>query len=342
MSDDVVREREDEYRRVREFLYVDLQRVRSYYAQLNRGVIDSVMSRETGVRQADVQARLLGIGGSGGGSQERAREESRSLQDLNYVIFEELYEGAGLIEDVGNLAEDVSSWNSGNLHDSLNEGSIIRYKGLIQILDPQFIMSRMAQFSRLIQGIVGAQIGEVPAVPATPPTRKGGSTKPGTRSLTGENAREHLKSQLITNLLSGSSLGQFKDISDTIGAFTNDAISVRVLPCGRDYPDYHFAGNLLSRSEYIQDEREALFGRYGVYLNDWTAVMQIARIPSETPPSAPDFSKKFVGDNGTIDRTTFEQLVIDMIGDWEQKGLSEGSRHPAISTTILAIYREFT
>lgn len=40
VPDDVVREREDEYRRLREFLYVDLQRVRSYYAQQNRGVIE--------------------------------------------------------------------------------------------------------------------------------------------------------------------------------------------------------------------------------------------------------------------------------------------------------------
>ena len=85
MPDDVVRERNDEYRRLREFLYVDLQRVRSYYAQQNRGVIDSILSRETGVRQADVQAHFMGIGGSGGGSQERAREESRSLQDLQVM-----------------------------------------------------------------------------------------------------------------------------------------------------------------------------------------------------------------------------------------------------------------
>src|ERR1700761_1734391 len=101
MPEDVVRDREDEYRRVREFLYVDLQRVRSYYAQQNRGVIDSVLSRDTDTRQADVQARLMGIGGSGGGSRERAREESRSLQDLSYVIFEELFEEANLITDVG-------------------------------------------------------------------------------------------------------------------------------------------------------------------------------------------------------------------------------------------------
>lgn len=342
MTSDVIGERNEEYRKVREFLYVDLQRVRSYYAQLNRGIIDSVLSREESSREVDVQARLFGIGASGGGSQEREREESRSLQDLNYVIFEELLERAGLITDVGENVEDAASWANGHVHDSFVEGMVIRYTGLIQILDPQFVKARIDQLARLTQGIAGAQIGAVPAAPATPPTRKGGSTRPGTRAAAGDEARERLKAELVSVLLAGSSLGQFKDVAETVAAFTNDQISVRVLPCGRDYPDYHFAGTLLSRSEYIQEEREALFGRYGVYLNDWTAVMQIARIPSETPPPPPDFNRQFVTDDGRIDRTTFEQLAIDLIGDWEQKGLSEGSRYPAISTTILAIYREFS
>jgi hypothetical protein len=342
MPDDVVRERNDEYRRLREFLYVDLPRVRSYYAQQNRGIIDSVLSRETGARQADVQARLMGIGASGGGSQERAREESRSLQDLSYVIFEELFEDAGLISDVGELTEDVNSWKSGHVHSSLEEGSIIRYTGLIQILDPQFVRLRFEQYIRLVTGIVGAQIGNVPDIAATPPARKGGSTKPGSPAAKGDAAREALKEEMLSKLLEGSSIGQIRDIIEGISAFTNDSISVRVLPCGRDHQDYHFAGTLLGRSEYIQEEREALFGRYGVYLNDWTAVMQVARVPSETSPSAPDFTRNLVDDStGQIDRTTFEQLVIDLIGDFEQKGLSEGSRYPAISTTILAIYREF-
>jgi hypothetical protein len=276
-----------------------------------------------------------------GGAQEWEREESRSLHDLNYVIFEELFENAGLIEDVTEIAENASSWGNGGIHSSLDEGMLVRYTGLIQILDPQFVRARIDQLARLMQGIAGAQVGAVPAATAIPPSRKGGSTKPGARAATGDDARERLKAETLSTLLSGSALGQFKDIADAVTAFTNDQISVRVLSCGRDYPDYHFAGTLLSRSEYIQEEREALFGRYGVYLNDWTAVMQIARIPSAMPPSPPDFNRQFVNDDGRIDRTTFEQLAIDLIGSWEQMGLSEGSRYPAISTTILAIYRQF-
>lgn len=342
MPDDVVREREDEYRRLREFLYVDLQRIRSYYAQQNRGIIDSVLSRETGARQADIQAKIMGIGASGGGSKEQAREESRSLQDLSYVIFEELFENANLIKDIGELVEDADSWKNGNVHKSIDEGWIVRYTGLVQVLDPQFVKSRFEQFARLVAGIAGAQIGKAPDIAAIPPVRKGGSTRGGSPAVKGDAAREALKEELVSKLLETSSIGQIKDIIESVSAFTNDSISVRVLPCGREHPEYHFAGTLLSRSEYIQEEREALFGRYGVYLDNWTVVMQVARIASEVPPPKPDFSRPFVDEqSGRIDRTSFEQLVIDLVRDFEQKGLSEGSRYPAISTTILAIYREF-
>ena len=264
------------------------------------------------------------------------------MQDLSYVYFQELFEDADLIRDITEVVEDPISWKSGHVHNSLEEGSIIRYTGLIQIIDPQFVKSRFEQFARLVTGIVGAQIGEAPDIAATPPVRVGGRTRPGSPALRGDAARQALKDELVSKFLPGSSTGHIRDIAESVSAFTNDAISVRVLPCGRDYPDYHLAGTLLGRNEYIQEEREALFGRYGVYLNDWTAVMQVARIPSETPPLAPDFSRKFVNDEtGKIDRTTFEQMVIDLIGDYEQKWLSEGVRYPAISTTILAIYRQF-
>jgi hypothetical protein len=144
MTADVVGERTEDYRKVREFLYVDLKRVRSYYAQLNRGVIESVLSREETSRQVEAQARIFGIGASSGGAQEWEREESRSLQDLNYVIFEELFEKAGHIKDVKEITEDAASWGNGGIHASLDEGMVIRYTGLIQILDPLFVRARSA------------------------------------------------------------------------------------------------------------------------------------------------------------------------------------------------------
>jgi hypothetical protein len=42
-----------------------------------------------------------------------------------------------------------------------------------------------------------------------------------------------------------------------------------------------------------------------------------------------------------VDRVKVDDTVNELIGTFEKLGLSEGSRYPAISATILAIYREF-
>ncbi len=42
-----------------------------------------------------------------------------------------------------------------------------------------------------------------------------------------------------------------------------------------------------------------------------------------------------------VNRPAFEGTVLNLIRFFENQGFAEGPRFPAISTTILAIYREF-
>lgn len=341
---DVVRENEDEIRKVREFLYVDLQRIRSYYAQLNRGIVESVVRRDTDSKEGEAEARLFGFGGSVEVGREREREEARSLQDLNYVIFEELFEKEGLIKDIDEVADDITAWSDGRLHGALSEGDIIRYTGSVQILDPKFAKDRIEQIIRFATALTGIQVGEQPAQPGTPPVRtgkRGGSTRPATRGLSSDEARDRVKELAVQQLMGGQfSIAQIEDIAEAVGAFTNETISVRILPHGIDHLDYHFAGTLLSRNEYIQEEREALFSRYGSMLRDWTVVMQVARIPEQSE-AAPDLNQSSVDNSDRVNRAAFENLVINLISYMEKLGFAEASSFPAISTTILAIYREF-
>jgi hypothetical protein len=337
---DVVDEQNDRVRKVREFLYVDLQRIRSYYAQLNRGVVESVINRDTNSKEGETQARILGFGGTGGISREREREEARSLQDLNYVIFEELFEKEGLIKDVDELVDDVDSWASSRVHESLNEGDVIRYTGFVQILDPEFTKRRIEQIIRFGSAIMGAQVGPQAASSSEPPVRKGGNTKPGRPGKSADEVRTALKEQMLQAAFGDIAISQINDIADAVGAFTNETISVRVLPFGAEHLDYHFAGTLLSRSEYIQDEREALFARYGYLLQDWTVVMQIARIPGQDEVTPEIGGTEMVRD-GVVDRPAFENQVLNLVRLFESLGFAEGSSFPAISVTILAIYREF-
>jgi hypothetical protein len=337
---DVVRERKNEVRNVREFLYVDHQRIRSYYSQINRGVIESVISRGESNISGEVGAKLFGFGPSGSYERGTQREESRSLQDLNYIIFEELFEQEGLIEDITDRANDIVKWKDGSLHSSIEEGDIVKYTGNIQILDPEFTSSRLTQFGRLVSAFVGMMVGAQAPESAVPPVRQGGSTKPARRPRSAEEMRAALVAEKLTELSGGVSLEQLGSLGNLVDAYTNSSIIARAMPFGPEHPEFHFAGTLLSRNEYIQPEREALFGRYGTRLNDWTMVMQVARIPPPETPQLPDFNRSFT-DGGALTRGVLENMISGIVSYMEGVGIGEGAQYPAMAVTVLAIYREF-
>jgi hypothetical protein len=149
-----------------------------------------------------------------------------------------------------------------------------------------------------------------------------------------------LIAEKVQEFTGGISLNQLTSIRDFIEAFASNSIIVRVLPFGVEHSEYHFAGTLLSRNEYIQPEREALFSRYGTSLKDWTIVMQVARIPSPSTTQAPDFGKSFAG-NDALDRSALENTVGNLVSYMETLGIAEGAKYTAVSVTVLAIYREF-
>jgi hypothetical protein len=336
---DVVREQHDDVRRAKEFLYVDVERVRSYYAQLNRGVIDSVVSTSTTSKALDGEARLAGFGVGGAATREASRQEARSLQDLTYVVFEELLEREGLLTDLGSEWADADGWTSGRLHEELHDGQVLRFTGDVQVLDPSFVRDRIAQVARVARAIAGFVLPEAAPEPARPPSRQGGRTQPGAKGKSATQAREAQKDAAVQALLGGASAGMFDDIAEFVTGFTNDSIMVRAQPCGPARPELHFGGVLLSRSDYLQDDREALFSRYGSQLSDWTVVMQVARLPAATSPPAAELQPPL--SNGQIDRVAVERMVSSLVTQVESTGLAEGSVFPAVPVTVLAIYREF-
>lgn len=339
---DVIGEQQDIVRRAKEFLYVDVERVRSYYAQLNRGVIDSVVNTATSSTALDGEAKLVGIGLAGGRTREASRQESRSLHDLTYVVFKELLQREGLLTALGPDWSEPYGWATGRLHEQLVEGQVLRFTGDVQILDPTFVRSRITQVTRVARAIAGLTMGAVEPEAAPPPSRQGGRTHAGKRPQSVDQVRDAQKEAAVQAILGDVAPAMFNEIADFTAGFTNDSIVVRAQPCGPGRPELHFGGMLLSRSDYVQEDREALFSRYGTQLRDWTVVMQVARLPASGPSAEVDLDEIDIVDaTGKIDRAGVERMVSSFLTVVEGTGLAEGSVFPAIPVTVLAIYREF-
>lgn len=307
----------EDVREIREFFYVDVDRVRSLLAQIEDGVVEALKTQSTQTLEGGAQASIFGIGARGAYGREVANEEARSLQDLTFVAFEEAANEAGLITELDTTFTDPDVWQSGSVHPRLSAGQLIRIESDVQVLDGGLFRSRVARFEKMAEALVDI----TDAVPVV--------TNPKQRAQLVAKAKDAVM---------GIPAAQVEAIASFVEAFVGDSVSVRVLPCGRDHMEYAFSGALLGRKEYLQEEREHLFSRYGALTSRWTTVMQVAAVPSAGAQGESVDTSDIAAD-GEINRAMMERIAGELLGMMEQIGLVEGPRWPGVSVTPLGIYR---
>lgn len=341
---------------LKEFLYVDVTRVRSLLGQLDDGVVEGVVQKhdlthggDIGFRAAWLQAKLVG-------SSSESAEESRSTEDILFTVFEESAESEGIIRTVApSEIGSESEWMSSEIHGQFTEGEIIRLTNPMSFVDPAFFRARIGRFISMTQQIKGIQAAEHDKAATA---IRDAATAELEEQLRGvqRDQRSHAKRLAMAEVdrrIAELTIGvesQFESIGEEIAPVVelvqtflpSDAISVRFQACGQDRPELAFSGSLLGRAEYIQLERDALFSRYGSVLNGWTSIVQIASIPSESDGVSarqPSF-RGIVGSDGSgINRPALEQTLVSVLGMLEATGIAEGPRWPGISVIPLGIYR---
>jgi hypothetical protein len=348
---------------LREFLYVDVNRVRSLLAQLDRGVVESIVDRWTGDKSADFGATLFGIHGGVTLQRGETREESRSVQDLLFTVFEEAVDSEGLVRELtGEAWEEPASWDESRVHDRLREGEIVRVFAPILVADPQFVLARFDRYVALndaLAEMTAAQLkGKLAALKeatdaalqeALEEKRSAGMNRDQLRNeekrLKAETRRNlHDAEEAVRESVHPRTPEEVSAVISFINRFvSSDAISVRFLMCGEARPELAFIGSLLGRDEYIQREREALFSRYGSLLRGWTALLQVAAVPTREARDAAltrDFSTMDVlSQDGAINRAAMERGAMQLTEHMEALGVSEGPLWPTISVVPLGIYR---
>lgn len=134
---------------LREFLYVDVARVRSLLAQLDDGVLEHVVRRQGSSATNDLLA-LIGLKGIHQSNTSTVAEESRSVQDLLFTVFEEAVQSEGILRDLSH--DDVSladDWETSAVHERLDEGEIVRFSTRILVVDPHFVQGRFERYVAL-------------------------------------------------------------------------------------------------------------------------------------------------------------------------------------------------
>ncbi len=314
---------------IKEFLYVDVDRVRSLLSQMAGGFIEEVKTKSSSDMSGQAQAVVFGVGAKGDYKQGSTYEEARSLQDLTFVAFEGLANENNFITEFPGEFMDAEAWESGEVHAAFMPGQLVSVECPVQLLDSSFFRSRIERFAAMAEAFVDMNLPT--DGPKTPP--KGGAKSAAGRS------QQQLRAQAMTTLMGSTSLDRVKAISRLIESFAGESILLRILPCGLDNLELGFTGTLLGRSEYIQEERESLFSRYGQAPTMWRTVFQIAGI-LDKDDDAPTFDPgSATNAQGFFSRAQVEKMAGGLLGLLEQSGIVEGPQWPSISVTPLGIYR---
>jgi hypothetical protein len=298
--------------RIRDFMYLDMERVRSIVAQLEGGLIESYTSSTNEGKEGsgEVEGGLLGIVKLAGGIKflmEKQDTETKTLHDHIYNKAEEaLLNQETVIRIPGDIS--ASAVADGTYLDSINDTSFVLASGRVAINDFANMrtyldyFNKMAAFIAYCSGVSGED-----------------DENPQDRKNRIKELEQSMK--LDKKLIEGFKL--------TFDLFYKERVAIKLTPYEK-YPDFRFIGDL--NETCLRDKLSSITYKYGSSpVSEWTILGQVASIPPEEPHDIPKAMR------GAPIPLSLEGM-FDAYRGLEQ--MAQTVVYPEIAITPIAIYRE--
>lgn len=309
--------------KLRDFLYLDVDRIRSLLAQLEGGIVERAVERLTTSKEARAGASLFRIFEMGGNLvREQAGEQTKTLQDALFLLFEESAAASGVLREDVDLAREAA-WREGTIHRALEPGQLLKSTALTRILDSRHFRERVERFARWPKLVVAFSSQDQLAAVKNP------------------KERERRLEQMVTDAMGGAGFAKLvEQMGEFVELFLGGQISIRQFPCGPELSEFALVGMLLDRAGFLQEEREALFGKYGSAPSYWTMVSQVATVPTEAGAEPDLDTSTLIRADEQINRAGLEDLAVQFMQMLENSGIAEGPTFPSVAVTPIAAYRE--
>ncbi|WP_153040554.1 hypothetical protein [Actinoplanes sp. TFC3] len=106
--------------------------------QLNQGVPDKVEEVSERLRRWGLGASVGFAKADAGRQSSNRQQETRSLAELHFAMFEEVAQATGFLHDISNVAKNSLKWENGAVQKFAPEGSIIRIEAPSTIIDGHY------------------------------------------------------------------------------------------------------------------------------------------------------------------------------------------------------------
>lgn len=298
---------------LKDFIYLDIDRVRSFTSQLFEGIPETSDSKNG--KEQDIKGKfkggvpLLASGGVEGGLLLRQEKtETKSLQHYIYVLFENKLNDLKKLK-VLNEKFDEKDWFEGIVRKGLKESEFIKITANVKIFDYEYLDNAFKMVKELPE-----TVAELTSMSSTKERRK------------------QKKKEMLKEMGAQDWDSTIKSISKFIDTMYKGIISLKIYPVGTDSAPY-----LLGRlnKNYLQYDRETLLFQYGTEPNqEWTIVGQISTIPDEKGITVEEPQLK-EGYN-MLDMENMMEYILKLM---VTTGLKFSVSYPSIGIIPLAIYR---
>lgn len=276
---------------VREYIYVDTNRVRSLLAQMTDGLPDEKSTTKSRSSRLRLGTKLAGFEGGRDGS----ASETLALADLHVSMMEEAATSLGLLTDASERVRREKFWLRGKVRAQLEPGMLLRVTAPTQLIDPNSLMSTLRGFQAAVEA---------------------------------------------------SQDDEFEQFLAIVEALYGSALALSIRPTEPASGRAAFVGNIPLDHGFEPLFRDLLLSRIGPDPAPMTAIIQIARVPTQhdTGMSAEQqlgmlFKRLEATSSEVLDRDLLDTLIAQLGGLLEQYGFAAAPKWPAISVVPLALYR---
>lgn len=311
---------------LREFLYVDTQKVRSLLAQIDDGGIsEEVKITEKTQTKLSVGAKNIMNRDRDTGSESST---TRSLADAVFPALEEAMEVSGYLVDLSDDLQDPEFWSE-TLREDYPEGSFVRITAPARLFDSRYINRIFSGMSQTATGFVGLNPTAV-----TAKGNKGGRSsnpKPKGERESPEDSIEDFPTVLFGDTLTAGQLRGFAKM--TRGLF-HTGLHLIMNPAGQE--GLSVSVRLEEGRSFLESEADVLFARYGVHEQEWTVV---GTVGSHSAEEVDDDSSPFTVRPEGIDRAALTGMINALVGGVARFGFADLPQHPGFSVVPFAVYR---
>ncbi|GAB2984223.1 DUF6414 family protein [Saccharothrix stipae] len=315
---------------LREYLYVDIDKVRSFAGQLMEGIPEEARSTEKKAKQLS-----LGVKSVAGSNTDWSVEDyvNRSLTDSLFGNLEEILESEGWLVDISDHVRSTDT-DLGSLQDLYPPAQLIRITCPGVLFDARFVARVLGGLAAASDGLVGINASLTKSAASGSP-RAGKKQRPDDRRSSPLEGSLEAEVEDFDSTLLKIDASQLRSLVKLARGVFTPGVHLMLTP-RKD--DIAITARLQEGRKYLETDSEILFSRYGTAQQEWTLVGSIGTYGEAESPQT-SATNSFTDGDERVSRPKFATFVNSFLQLVGNKGLADVPQYPGFSVVPLAVYR---